>query len=128
MANTQHTHVDSFPVAADLSALQYRIVTLTTAGLLTTAATTATVQLGVLQNKPDNAVQTMGEVALAGKTKVTADGTTDIAIGDTLTATTGGVAIKTTTDNAQIIGVALEAHTDDSNAIIEILLTPARRY
>lgn len=120
--------VKSFPVAADLSALQFRAVTLTTAGLLTTAATTATLVLGVLQNKPDNSVETMGEVMLEGISKLVCDGTTDIAIGDALTPTTGGVGITTTTDNANLIGRALEAHAADANAIISVLLKAGTRY
>lgn len=128
MAYENITLSKSYPVAADLSAFQYCLVTLTTAGLLTTAADTATVILGVLQNKPDNSVETMGEVALEGIAQVKANGTTDITIGGALTATTGGVAILTTTDNANIVGRALEAHTDNSDAIISVLLQTARRY
>lgn len=119
---------DSFPVAADLSAFQFCAVTLTTAGLLTTAATTATVVLGVLQNKPDNSIEKMGEVMLEGISKVKVDGTTDIAIGDALTPTTAGVGVTTTTDNANLIGRALEAHADDSTAIISVLLKCGQRY
>lgn len=119
---------DSFPVAADLSSFQFCAVTLTTAGLLTTAATTATVVLGVLQNKPDNSIEKMGEVMLEGISKVKVDGTTDIAIGDALTPTTAGVGITTTTDNANLIGRALEAHADDSAAIISVLLKCGQRY
>lgn len=128
MATSTPILTDSFPVAADLSAFQYRAVTLTTAGLLTTAATTATVVLGVLQNKPDNSVETMGEVMLEGISKLVCDGTTDIVIGDALTPTTGGVGITTTTDNANLIGRALEAHDANANAIIRVLLKAGQRY
>lgn len=120
--------IKSYPVAADLSSFQFCAVTLTTAGVLTTAADTATVVLGVLQNKPDNSVETMGEVMLEGISKLKANGTTAITVLGALVATTGGVGIISTTDNANLIGRALEAHTDNSDAIISVLLKCGQRY
>lgn len=128
MATINNEEVLSFPVNTDLSSFQFCIVALTTAGYLTTAADTATVMQGVLENKPDGTVEQMGAVRVRGQGKIKANGTTDIAIGDSLTATTAGVAIKTTTDNAQIVAIALEGHTADSDAIIEAMITPTRRY
>lgn len=128
MATYTYEEVQSYPVNTDLSSFQFCIVTLTTDGYLTTAADTATVALGVLENKPDGTVETMGAVRTRGNGKLKVNGTTDIAIMDALTATTSGVGIKTTTDNAQVIAIALEGHTANSDAIIEVMVTPFRRY
>lgn len=128
MATYTYEEIQSFPVASDLSSFQFCFVTLGTDGYLTTAASTATTILGVLENKPDNSVETMGAVRVSGQGKLKANGTTDIAVLSFLTATTGGVGTPTTTDNAQIGAVALEAHTADADAIINVIVTPHRRY
>jgi hypothetical protein len=63
---------------------------------------------------------TKGTVALSGITKVKIGGT--VAAGDSLAATTAGVAIATTTDGNRAAGIALEGGA--SGDIIEMLVAP----
>lgn len=116
----------SYPAATDLSARQFYAVTFTTAGLVNTASTTATVLIGVLQDDPD-AANDMCSVLLAGVSKAACyGGDTAINPGDSLTVNSNGILVKTTTANAEIVGRALEYLADTTPAIVPILVRPGR--
>jgi len=69
-----------------------------------------------------------GYIQILGKTTLlTADGTTDIAVGDFLTTfTTAGIVAKAAAGD-QCIAIALEAYTtNDSNGVLDALLIPPR--
>jgi len=117
----------SVPVVGDLSAFQYYPVAVTTAGLVTTIATTATAVLGVLQNAPDNVGETIAAVCISGPSKcVVYSGA--VKATDALGVTTASIGEVTTTDNRFILGTAIETTADTGeNAIIEVMVSP-RRY
>jgi hypothetical protein len=84
----------SWPAAGNLSARQYYAVTSSTAGLINTGSTTATVAIGVLQDDP-NALNAMGSVMQQGVSRcVCYGGDTAINPGDSLTFGTNGFAVK----------------------------------
>lgn len=116
----------SWPAAGDLSARQYYAVTSTTAGLVTTASTTATVLIGVLQDDP-NAVNVICSVMQQGVSRAVAyGGDTAINPGDALTVNANGILVKTTTANAEIVGRAQEYLGDTTPALIAVLVEPGR--
>jgi hypothetical protein len=116
----------SWPAAGDLSGKQYYPVTSTTAGLITTGSTTATVAVGVLQDDP-NALNAMCSVMQQGVSRCVAyGGDTAINPGDSLTFGANGFAVKTTTANAEVIGKAQEYLGDTTPAIIAVLVEPGR--
>jgi hypothetical protein len=117
----------SVPIAGDLSAFQYYPVAVTTAGLVTTIATTATAVLGVLQNAPDNVGETIAAVCISGPSKCVVYSGAIVAT-DALGVGTDGIATVTTTDNRFIVGTAIDTEADTGeNAIIEVMVAP-RRY
>jgi len=105
----------SFVSDADLSAKQYYITKLTSTGV-DLAGTATSLICGVLQNTPDTGEQ--ATVQFLGTSKVKAGG--NVAIGDWVTATTGGKAVATTTDKDFVVGQALEVAVDGD--IFEIRL------
>lgn len=116
----------SWPAAGDLSARQYYAVTSTTAGLVTTGSTTATVGIGVLQNDP-NALNAMASVMQQGVSRaVCYGGDTAINPGDSLTFGTNGFLVKTTASGAQVVGRAQEYLGDATPAIIAVLVEPGQ--
>jgi hypothetical protein len=116
----------SWPAAGNLSARQYYAVTSTTAGLINTGSTTATVAIGVLQDDP-NALNAMGSVMQQGVSRcVCYGGDTAINPGDSLTFGTNGFAVKTTASGAQVIGRAQEYLGDATPAIIAVLVEPGQ--
>jgi hypothetical protein len=116
----------SWPAAGDLSARQYYAVTSTTAGLVNTGSTTATVCIGVLQNDP-SALNYMASVMQQGVSRCVAyGGDTAINPGDSLTFGANGFAVKTTASGAQVIGRAQEYLGDTTPAIIAVLVEPGQ--
>lgn len=114
----------SWPAAGDLSARQYYAVTSSTAGLVNTGSTTATVAIGVLQDDP-NALNVMCSVMQQGVSRCVAyGGDTAINPGDSLTFGANGFAVKTTATGAQVIGRAQEYLGDTTPAIIAVLVEP----
>lgn len=84
----------TYPASADLSAAQYRFVTLNTSGQLVVAGDGARA-IGVLQDKPD-AQGRAGQVCIGGETKVRFGAAAEEGValssdasGDAVTATTG---------------------------------------
>lgn len=125
MAYEHHILPFSFPANADLSANQFRAVSLNTSGKLVLANATTTV-IGILQDTP--VADEAGNVCILGISNAVTDGsTTAIAVGDPLSSDANGKLIKNTTDNAPTAATALEASTTDG-AIISVLVQPARRY
>jgi hypothetical protein len=109
MAVQRRGDIVSFKAGADLSANQYFIVRLTSAGVvgLASSATQRDI-VGVLQNKPKaNEPAEVLVRSASGTGKVMLGGT--VAIGDDLTTDANGKAITTTTANDEVIGRALEA-------------------
>lgn len=114
----------SWEANADLSTKQYYVVQLNTSEKIALADATVRV-IGVLQNEPASGEAC--EVAIDGICKVITDGTTPIAAMDALASDANGKAVKTTTDNDEIVGWALAPSTADGT-IIPMLLAPLRRY
>ena len=110
---------DSYVAGADLSTHQWKGVMLTSANTVGLQGATGQ-SLGVLQNKPRQ-----GEAACVmhiGRSPAYADGSgTAIAVGDLVRPGTGGVFVKATAGEANIIGVAEEACTI-AGGIISITL------
>ena len=80
--------------------------------------------IGVIGNKPGaGASVTLALIAGGGIVRVVVDGTTDIAIGDTLKSDASGVGVKGVADGDLIIGTALEAYTSATVGYIDVLLS-----
>lgn len=116
----------SFPAAGDLSARQFYPVALATTGRVNTAGGTASAFLGVLQDDPA-VIDATCSVMLLGVSKCAAyGGDTAITPGDALTTNADGIAVKTTTDNAGIIGYALDGTSAGTPEIISVHVRPGR--
>jgi len=115
----------TFEAENDLSSKQYYIMKHgSSAGQVDTADATGP-YVGVLQNKPGSGEE--ARVVTLGHSLVVTDGSsTNIAAGDRLAADANGKAVKTTTDNDEIVGIALGASTADG-VIIEMLVIPGLR-
>jgi predicted RecA/RadA family phage recombinase len=119
------------PAEADYSSAtglgsQYKALVLDTdSGGSATAkvATGATLTfLGVLYNRPRSGEAST--VVANGIAWVQVDSTTDIAVGDRLTANSSGIGVKTTTAGNYVLGLALAARTSNDVGLIPVLLTP----
>lgn len=116
----------SLPADADYSAAtnHYTVVKLGTSTADGTTAEQATsasdIYVGVLQNRPNTGQA--AEIMVTGVTFLLVDSTTDIGVGDSITATTAGVGIKTTTALNSVIGFALAARTANDTGLIPVLL------
>ncbi len=115
--NPSH-HTLSLPAAADLSASQFKIVTVDSNGRAALAGAT-TLGVGVLQNKPA-ALGQAATVAFGGISKVVAGGS--ITAGARITSDASGNAIAATTAGDAVVGVALASAA--SGDIIPALLAP----
>ena len=115
----------SFKAAADLSSSQYLAVRLdTSAGVLLSNATSET--MGILQNNPVTnalaAVSRPGDV-----TKAVVSGT--LVIGVTrLASDANGLLVPTTSDNDEVIAIALSARSGASSSIGTVLQVGPARY
>lgn len=127
--------IEYFAQAANLSSGRGLCVALhTTEGQVTTATAGTSDVYGVVVEESESSTTgaTGGTVGIlpigSGKTcmvKVLGN-SVNIAIGDTLTASTGGAAAKTTTDGHFVIGVAKAAATAD-NVFIPVRLSHQQR-
>lgn len=116
----------SWPTGADLSTKQFYAVQLTTSLTITLADATVRT-IGILQDTPPTNGAT-GTVRVQGISRAISDGSgTAIAAMDALAPDANGVLTKTTTDNDEIVAIALEPSTA-SGQIIAVLLQPLRRY
>lgn len=107
----------TFVAEADLRNYRYRVVKHGSNDGQVDVATSAAGIVGVLQNAPNIGEQ--AEVRIFGGTKLYIDGTTDVAAGDGLVATTGGVAVKNTADKGRIVGWAMHPVTYNGNRVVE---------
>lgn len=115
----------SWPAGADLSAKQYLAVQLTTSGTVTVADATVRVA-GILQNDPLSGEP--ASICMLGISKAVTDGNAGaIAYMDSLAPDANGKLVKTTTDNDEVVAVALGASTADGT-IISVFVLPLRRY
>lgn len=101
-----------FKAGADLSAAanQFRAVKLhTAAGQVVAAAAATDIVLGILAEHPaSGAVAKFAEIDKGGIAKVRIGASQDIAIGDKLTAATGGLLVEASSTN-QVCAIAIEA-------------------
>ena len=116
MATKENTQSVTLLAGADLSALQYRFVTVNGSGAAVSPGAGVAVA-GVLQNDP--ASGQAGLVDIAGITKVTAGAA--ITTGARVMTTAVGKAITATATNHSL-GIALETGAD--NRVISVLLQP----
>lgn len=105
-------------ITADNAIAQYTVVKVTSTGCDTATADTDKI-IGICQNAPAASEQAV--IRFAGTSKLVSSGS--IAVGDRVTATTGGKGVTTTTDKKVIVGMALQVGTT-SGDICEVLLTP----
>jgi hypothetical protein len=108
----------SLPAAADLSAAQFKLLTVNSSGNAALAGATSLV-VGVLQNKPDAAGKA-ATVAYAGVSKVVAGGS--ITAGARVTADANGAAVAAASAGDAVLGVALA--TASSGDLIPVLINP----
>jgi len=103
---------------ADLSALQYTFVKLSTTDTVVTCTAATDIPIGVLQNAPTSGQE--AEILIVGGTKLTAGAT--IAIGNILGTTSAGAAsVLTTSDTTKfVLGTAISggASADVITAVI----------
>lgn len=116
MAYDLNTHNVSLLAAADLSAAQYRCVSLDSNGrIIQSTATSLTI--GILQTKPTSGQ--FGSVAFMGVSKVALGGT--VAAGARVMSNATGLGIAATTAGNAVIGVALEGGV--TGDIVPVLLS-----
>lgn len=109
--------------AADLSALQFRFMLVTTGSKINKNTAATQLQLGILQNKPISGQ--IGDVRVLGGSKLQVDANAvDIAVGDFLTADANGKGVKTTTTGNFVRAIALEPATNDGEIISVMLVGP----
>lgn len=119
----QGDDIPGLVAAADLSSKQYHVMAFaSTAGQVKTA-TAGDTFIGVLQNDP--ASGEAAHVKAIGVSLVVA-GTGAITAGAALLANSTGQVANTTTDNADIIGTALEASGASGDQILALLTGPSR--
>lgn len=115
----------SWPANADLSAKQFYGMQLTTTETVDIADATVRC-VGVLQNAP-----TTGQAAsirMVGITRAIVDGSgTAIVVMDALAPNASGILVKSTADNDEIIGYALQASTA-ANDYIAVFANAFKRY
>jgi len=112
----------SYPANSDLSAKQFYIGYLTTAGNVA-VCNSATPVLGIIQDDPDTAGEACS-IAVANVAKCYVNGSdTAIAIMDWIAPNDTGIGVKTTTDKDQVVGKALEAATG-SGVLIPVQIIP----
>ena len=112
---------ESFTAAADLSALQYRVVKLTAADTMNVVAAATDVPLGILLDVPTSG--DVGMVRLLGWCDAYAKGqSTNIAVNDPVGSDASGFIVKKATAGDMCIGYAMDACTVDS-VLIRVRLT-----
>lgn len=118
MASETAVQSITIPAAADLSAQQYRCMTVDSNGRAAVANATALV-VGILQNEP-TALGQAATVAYAGVSKAKAGGS--ITAGARVTADASGNVIAAATAGDAVIGVALQGAA--SGDIVQVLVNP----
>lgn len=115
----------SWPANADLSAKQFYAVQLTTTEKVDLSDATVR-NIGILQNKP--LAGEGAEVCIIGIARAIVDGNAGaIACMDALAPNASGILVKTTTDNDEVVAIALQASTA-ANDIIAVFVKALQRY
>jgi hypothetical protein len=123
MATQRNIESITMKAAGDLSAKQFRIVSISASDTVNGAVATGAL-LGVLQNKPSAAGQA-AEVAVYGVAKiqmVAASGSAGARIGSDA----NSLGAVVTADDANYVGIALEDWAS-ANALVPCLLTPGQQ-
>ena len=118
--NTQYSLLTrTVTIDSDLSAKQYHFVSLDTSddGVVNLLEAASAVPFVLTSTGDGSTTATEGLISLAGIVKLTLGGT--VTAGAKLTATTGGVAIATTTDTDNYGAIALKSGV--SGDVIEVL-------
>jgi hypothetical protein len=127
MAHEVPFHViGTLQATADLSALQYTFVTVTTLGGVTGTTINTQRPIGVLQNTPTSNQRC--EIMVSGISKLVA-GTSALVAGDLIGSTNGGKAVTITTGSSNwYAGQVLEGTLSTTfNGLITALVFPAQR-
>lgn len=111
----------SLKAAADLSALQFRIMKISAARTINKATAATDEMIGILQDKPAAAGR-VGTVRVGGLSKLESGGTISAGAPVTSDANGKGVASAPSSANESIIGWAIEAAV--SGDIFTVLLGP----
>ena len=120
MATQQNIVSITLPAAGDLSADQWKFVTVNSSGQAALQTTVNGRVVGVLQNDPAAAGRE-AEVAVAGVVKVLV-GATLIAAGDEVECTAAGLALTAAGAGSNIVGICLVGAA--AGGLAEILLQP----
>lgn len=113
-----HGHDIPLPAAGDLSAKQYRFVTLNSSGQIA-ASTRGALSCGVLQDKPAAAGRS-GAVRYNGVTKIKLGGS--VTAGNAIVSDANGDGVTTASSDTNYMGIALESGA--SGEIVAMLLQP----
>jgi len=118
-SSSEYLTVPGLLASATLAAKQYYCVKLaSTAGEVIVGAAATDVCFGIVQNDPGAAEEAL--IAIHGAVKASAEAS--VSYGDELACSTTGRVKTTTTENDDVIGIALEA-SSAAGDIIGILLT-----
>lgn len=113
--------VISLPAAADLSACQFRGVSIDSDGRVAKGSGSVSKTIGVLQNKPSG-TSDAAEVAIGGVSRMVAGGS--IASGDWVKVDANGLGLTTATSGNSVIGKAVSNEGSASGNIFEVLIIP----
>lgn len=119
MANQEAMTRLTFEAGGDLSAHQFKFVTVAADGQVDLETDAGARVTGVLQNNPDAAGKA-AQVAVSGRVKVVASAT--IAAGAEVATTNAGLAVTAAGATTQILGQCLVG--GDAGEIVEVLLQP----
>jgi Uncharacterized conserved protein (DUF2190) len=121
MTVNRKTNTVSMEAAADLSTAQHRIVFVDDDGRVNVNSSTATVCLGILLNKPA-ALGRAALVAIEGSI-VKCEAGAAVNERDKICAVAGGRGSAITTENAEVVGVAISAAAG-SGQLFELEINP----
>jgi hypothetical protein len=117
--NSQAIDLGFFSAEADLRTKQYYAVEFGTASpQVDLPDSNGDRCVGILQNKPNTGEEST--VRMIGPTPAWVDGTTDVAYGDPLKVASGGTLVKAASDADNVVGYALEPHTENAVKLISI--------
>lgn len=120
MATQQNVVSITLPASGDLSAHQWKFMTVNSSGQAALQTTVNGRVVGVLQNDPAAAGRE-AEVAVAGVVKVLVGGTA-VAAGDEVEVTAAGLALTAAGTGSNIVGICLVGAA--AGGLAEILLQP----
>jgi hypothetical protein len=118
MSYDDHGTDHTFNVAADMSAKQYRFMTIDSSGNAA-VSTRGQFSVGILQNKPA-AVGRPGTVRTAGVSKAVLGGS--VTAGNAVVSDANGAAVTTSSGDTAYMGIALQ--TGVSGDIVPVFIQP----